>query len=76
MNIGKLRRVRKLANVGRYSGTFDALLDAVPADLVARLTAGELAAALDFGRGQHNHGWHQGYDESAAVGGSHGNARN
>ena len=73
MHISKLRRVERLAKVGQYPKTFDALLEALPADLAECLTAGELAAVLDFGRGQHDHGWHQGWDEH---GGCHGDARN
>lgn len=43
----KLTRARRLSDTGRYPGTYDALLDHMPCDLIARLTAAEIAVVID-----------------------------
>lgn len=43
----KVNRALALANIGRNPGSAQAMLDAIPADVVAALTARRLAQMLD-----------------------------
>jgi hypothetical protein len=47
MNQIKINRALRLADVGRFPGSAWAMLDHVPASVVAALTARQLAAMLD-----------------------------
>jgi len=66
MNTIKTRRAKKLARTGRFPRTWSAILDRVPATLVAGITAAQLAAVVDAMSGQHEHGHSAGYRDATA----------
>jgi hypothetical protein len=59
----KRRRIEAMSSTARYPNTFNSILAAIPACLLERLTAADLAAVVDFGRSQSVHGWSKGVGE-------------
>ena len=62
----KTRRAKKLARTGRFPRTWSAILDRVPATLVAGITAAQLAAVVDAMYTQHELGHSAGYRYATA----------
>lgn len=60
----KHNRIERLCPVSRYPATYQAVLHSLPETLLTHLTASELAAVIDWGRAQHEHGYAQALDET------------